>query len=154
MLTLICRDSSSCFADVAVIVNSSVDITTLSTPSVFVATEMRAEVYGNRSPGPQSSCAFSFALNKATNTREYSRLCVDSFLTVTIKSERRAWRYTSYSTGSTQLLPTGTWPSHGNSSHPSLTGGWYRLHRHRFGRTRPWIRLCRFHCVPLNVMCT
>lgn len=73
-------------------VNSSVEITL----SVFVAIEMRAEVYGN-----QDSQSFSFALSKAINTRKYSQLCVDSFLTVTIKCERRAWRYTSYSTGST-----------------------------------------------------
>ncbi len=101
VLTLICSDSPLYSAYLVAIVNSSVDITTLSTLSVFVAIEMRAEVYGNRSPDPQSSRAFSFALNKAINTREYSRLCVDRFLTVAIKSERRAWRYTSYSTGST-----------------------------------------------------
>ncbi|KAL1246863.1 hypothetical protein QQF64_034762 [Cirrhinus molitorella] len=38
---------------------------------------------------------------KSNKRAKYSRLCVDSFLTVTIKSERRARRYTSYSTGST-----------------------------------------------------
>lgn len=85
----------SYFAYLVAIVNSSVGIT-LSTLSVFVAIEMRAEVYGN-----QDSQSFSFAFSKAINTRKYSQLCVDSFLTVTIKSERRAWRYTSYSTGST-----------------------------------------------------
>jgi len=49
---------------------------------VFVAIEMRAEVYGNQSPDSQSSNAFFLALNKAINTRKYSQPYVDSFLTV------------------------------------------------------------------------
>lgn len=89
VLTLICSDSPLYFADLVAIVNSSVDITR-SPLRVCAAIEMLAEVYGNRSPDPQSSRAFSFAPSKAMNARKYSRLCVDSFLTVTIKSERRA----------------------------------------------------------------
>lgn len=86
MLTLVCSDSPLYFAYLVAIVNSSVDITL----RVFVAIVMRVEVYGNLLPDPQSPRAFSFASSKAINTRKYSRLCVDSFLTVTIKSERRA----------------------------------------------------------------
>lgn len=82
----------SSFAYLLAIVNSSVDITL----SVFVAIEMRAEVYGN-----QDSQSFSFALSKSINAQTQCQLNVDSFLTVTFKCERRAWRYTSYSTGST-----------------------------------------------------
>lgn len=117
---------------------------------------MRAEVYGNQSPDSQSSSAFFFALNKATNTRKYSRPCVDSFLTVTIKSKRRAWRYTSYSTGSTHNYSPRTrdHPTGIALIPPSTVGSLDQLHRHRFGRTRPWVRLCRFSCVLLDGMCT
>lgn len=119
----------SYFAYLVAIVNSSVGIT-LSTLSVFVAIEMRAEVYGN-----QDSQSFSFALSKAINAQIQSALCWQLPYCNNQVWTTRLTIHLLFHGLHTQLLPTDTWSSHGNSSHPSLTGSWDRLHRHRFGST-------------------